>query len=233
MKKILQLTLLTFILGCSPKIKSITEYKNNEATSTISRIVEFDKNGNKILERNFGNVRSNRIVSIAYQNGKKIKETDCDYFEKQDTCVVRQFSVYEYDLKNKMKTQTTYESDSAVRLIRKHHKTGNLEVITTNSWEMFPTNNPNPENAMKLTDSVFYDSKGREIKRLHYNEDLKEPWTEKFQYSTNGYTKEIAGTRMDTVQFYEYSKLQKLANKKHIDFDFRDATNYKYEFQRY
>jgi hypothetical protein len=62
---------------------------------------------------------------------------------------------------------------------------------------------------MKLTDSVFYDSKGREIKRLHYNEDLKEPWTEKFQYSTNGYTKEIAGTRMDTVQFYEYSKLQK------------------------
>jgi hypothetical protein len=64
--------------------------------------------------------------------------------------VVRQFSVYEYDLKNKMKTQTT-ESDSAVRFIRKHHKTGNLEVITTNSWEMFPTNNPNPENAMKLT----------------------------------------------------------------------------------
>jgi hypothetical protein len=54
---------------------------------------------------------------------------------------------------------------------------------------MFPTNNPNPENAMKLTDSVFYDSKGREIKRLHYNEDLKEPWTEKFQYSTNGYKK--------------------------------------------
>jgi hypothetical protein len=37
---------------------------------------------------------------------------------------------------------------------------------------MFPTNNPNPENAMKLTDSVFYDSKGREIKRS-YNEDQR------------------------------------------------------------
>jgi hypothetical protein len=89
-----------------------------------------------------------------YQNGKKIKETDCDYFENK-ILAVRQFSVYEYDLKNKMKTQTTYESDSAVRFIRKHHKTGNLEVITTNSWEMFPTNNPNPENAMKLTDSIL------------------------------------------------------------------------------
>jgi hypothetical protein len=27
---------------------------------------------------------------------------------------------------------------------------------------MFPTNNPNPEKC-KLTDSVFYDSKGREL----------------------------------------------------------------------
>jgi hypothetical protein len=53
---------------------------------------------------------------------------------------------------------------------------------------MFPTNNPNPENAMKLTDSVFYDSKGREIKRLHYNEDPKS-LGQKFQYSTNGYKK--------------------------------------------
>jgi hypothetical protein len=70
---------------------------------------------------------------------------------------------------------------------------------------MFPTNNPNPENAMKLTDSVFYDSKGREIKRLHYNEDLKEPWTEKFQYSTNGYTKEIA--ELEWTQ-YDFMNIQ-------------------------
>jgi hypothetical protein len=50
---------------------------------------------------------------------------------------------------------------------------------------MFPTNNPNPENAMKLTDSVFTIQKEEKLND-HYNEDLKEPWTEKFQYSTNG-----------------------------------------------
>jgi hypothetical protein len=70
-----------------------------------------------------------------------------------------------------------YEYNSAVRFIRKSHKTRNLEVITTNSWEMFPTKDPNPENAIKLTDSVFFDSKGREIKHLHFNEKFKETWS--------------------------------------------------------
>ncbi|HET8885553.1 MAG TPA: hypothetical protein VFM70_04280 [Salinimicrobium sp.] len=233
MKKFIPLILLTFILGCSPKIQSITEYLKNDNNLIKSRVVEFDKKGNKILERKFGNPRSNRIVRIEYKNGKKFKETDCDYFETKDTCVIRQFSIYEYNTDNNLKIQTMYESDSAVRFIRKYRKNGNLEVIRTNTWEMFPTKDPDPENAMQLTDSVFYDSKGREIKRLHYNKDFKEPWIEKFEYSDNGYTKEISGTRMDTTRFYEYSKLDKLANKKEIDFEFRDTTNYKYKIKYY
>lgn len=233
MNKILLLLFLAILIGCSPKIKSITEFNKNESHLKKTRVAEFDKKGNKILERKFGNKRSNRIVKIEYKKGRKIKEIDCDYFEKQDTCVVRHYSVYEYNSKDKLKIQTMYESDSAVRFIRKYNKIGNREVIETSTWEMFPTKNPNSENAMKLTDSVYYDIKGREIKRIHYNEDFKEPWTEKFEYSDKGYTKEISGTRMDTTRFYEYSKLQKLANKKEINFEFRDTTNYKYEIKYY
>jgi hypothetical protein len=227
---LLQLILFIFIIGCSPKIKSITEYNKNDNNSTKSRVAKFDKKGNKTLERNFENQRSNSVFKIEYLNGKKTKETDCDYFEKQDTCVVRQFSFYEYNPKENLKTQTMHDPDSAVRFIRKSHKTRNREVITTNSWEMFPTKDPNPENAIKLTDSVFYDSKRREIKRLHFNGNFKETWSEKFQYSKNGYTKIVSGNRMDTTLFHVYSKLEKLANKKHIDIDFKDATSHTYEF---
>ncbi|WP_298248324.1 hypothetical protein [uncultured Christiangramia sp.] len=232
-KSLLQILILTIIIGCSPKIKSITEYKKNENHLSKNRIAELDKNGNKFLERNYGNQRSNRIERIEYKNGKKIKETDCDYFEKQDTCVVRQFSVYEYLPKENLKIQTMYEADSAVRFIRKYRKTGDLEVIKTNTWEMFPTKDPDLEKAMKLADSVFYDSKGREIKRLHYNEDFERPWIEEYQYSDNGYTKKISGTRDDTTQFYKYSELDKIANKRDIDFEFRDTVNYKYEIDYY
>lgn len=232
-KFLLQTLILTVIIGCSPKIKSITEYAKKDDGLYKNKVVDFDKKGNKILVRNFGNKRSNRIIRMEYMDGKKIKETACDYFEEQDTCVVRQFSVYDYNPNENLKIQTMYESDSAVRFIRKYYKEGNLEVIKTNTWEMFPTKDPNPEKAMKLTDSVFYDSKGREIKRLHYNESFDKPWMEKYNYSDNGYTKEIIGTRMDTIRFYKYSELDKLARKKRIDFEFRDTTNYQYKIDYY
>lgn len=183
--------------------------------------------------RNFGNQRSNRIVRTEYLNGKKFKETGCDYFAEQDTCVVRQFSVYEYKPDENLKKQTMYESDSAVRFIRRYYKKGNLEVIKTNTWEMFPTKDPDPEKAMKLTDSVYYDTKGREVKRLHYNESFEKPWIEKYTYSDKGYTKEVIGTRMDTIRFFKYSELDKLALKEGIDFEFRDTTNYQYKIDYY
>jgi len=229
----LQIITLIIIIGCSPKIKSITEYSKKDEKLSKNRIAEFDKKGNKLLERNFGNQRSNRIVRIEYKNGRKFKEIACDYFQKPDTCVVRQYSVYEYKPKENLNIQTMYEADSAIRFIRKYQKNGNLEVIKTSSWEMFPTKDPDPEKAMKLTDSVFYDSKGREIKRLHYNKDFEKPWMEEYQYSNLGYTREISGTRMDTTRFYKYSKLDKIVNKREIDFEFRDTVNYKYEIEYY
>ena len=208
-KFLIKILILIVIIGCSPKIKSITEYATKDDNLSKIRIAEFDKKGNKVLERNFGNQRSNRIVRIEYKDGRKIKETECDYFEKQDTCVVRQFSIFALNRKENLNIQTMYEADSAVRFVRRHHKIGKIEVIKTRTWEMFPTKDPDPENAMKLIDSVFYDSKGREVQRLHYNESFKEPWVEKYRYSKDGYTKEISGTRMDTIVF---TNIQNLIN---------------------
>jgi hypothetical protein len=50
---------------------------------------------------------------------------------------------------------------------------------------MFPTNNPNPENAMKLT--LYFTIQKEEKLNDFITTKIKEPWTEKFQYSTNGY----------------------------------------------
>jgi hypothetical protein len=221
------------MFGCSPKIKSITEYSKIDGKLSKNRTAEFDVKGNKLLERNFGSQRSNRIVRIEYRQGRKFKETTCDYVQKQDTCVVRQYSMYEYKPEENLIIQTMFEADTSIRFIRKYHKIGNQEVIKTSSWEIFPTKDPDLEKAMRLTDSVFYDSKGREIKRLHYNADFDKPWVEKYQYSDSGYTKEISGTRMDTTIFYGYSRLDRIANAKEIDFKFRDTTNYRYEIEYY
>jgi len=35
--------------------------------------------------------------------------------------------------------------------------------------------------------------------------------------------KEISGTRIDSTKFYKYSKLDKIANKREIDFELRDC----------
>jgi hypothetical protein len=221
------------IFGCSPKIMSIVEYKKTENSLTKSRLAKFDRNGNKVMQRAYGNQRSNRIVEYKYQKGKKYLEIRCDYFEKQDTCVVRDFSEFQYNENEKLKIQTLYESDSAVRIIRKHQRFGNLEIIKINTWEMFPSKNPDLKKAMKLTDSIFYDSKDRISEERHYNDDFKEPWMEKYQYSKDGYSKEFSGTRNDTIIYFNYSPLEKLAKRKNIDFNFRDTLNYKCEIIYY
>ena len=38
---------------------------------------------------------------------------------------------------------------------------------------------------------------------------------------------------MDTIRFYKYSKLDELAKKKGVDFEFRDTTNYQYKIDYY
>jgi hypothetical protein len=59
--------------------------------------------------------------------------------------------------------------------------------------------NPNQKMQWKPTDSVFYDSKGREIKRLHYNEeDLKALDRKNFSILLMVTQRNMARTRMDT-----------------------------------
>jgi len=156
-KNIILLIFISVLLGCSSKIKSITEFSNQDGILSKNRIAEFDKEGNKLLEQNFGNVRSNRITKSEYKNGMKILEIDCDYFQKQDTCVVRQFSKFDYDIKNRLLTETKFEEDSAIRFIRNHINFKDMKVIKTMSWEMFPVVTPNYDEAVILIDTIYYD----------------------------------------------------------------------------
>ena len=66
-KTIVILTIFGLLSSCSPKIKSILEYQKKGNEFVLKKTTEFDKNGNKILSKGFGNSRSNRITETKYK----------------------------------------------------------------------------------------------------------------------------------------------------------------------
>ncbi|GGG97440.1 hypothetical protein GCM10011416_14300 [Polaribacter pacificus] len=232
-KTIIILTTFGLLLSCSPKIKSILEYQKKGDEFVPKRYTEFDKNGNKILSKGIGNLRSNRIITTEFKNGRKVFEKSCDYFKKQDTCVVRSFSEFEFNKNTGIEKETRFESDSSVRFIREIKNLKTIRITKVHTWEMFPTKNPKKEDAMILIDTTYLDNKGRKIKSLHYNVKRKDPWIEIFKYSENEYTKQTIGTARDTILTFKISDLQKMADKRKFDFKFYSLDNYKYEMEYY
>ncbi|TDE06014.1 hypothetical protein [Flavobacterium sandaracinum] len=233
-KNIILLIFLSVLLGCSSKIKSITEFSNQDGILSKNRIVAFDKEGNKLLEQNFGNERSNRITKSEYKNGLKVLEIDCDYFQKEDTCVLRQFSKYEYDINNRLIAETKFEEDSAVRFIRENHYFKDLEVEKTMTWGMISSKQPDYGEARVYIDTIYYDKLRRKIKIISSSPDFKKPFIEIYKYTKKGYSRELKGTyNNDTILSYKYNKLQKKAIKNKINFDFGDMERNKYEFEYY
>jgi hypothetical protein len=232
-KTIIILTIFGLLFSCSPKIKSILQYQKSGNEFVPKRYAEFDKNGNKILSKGIGNSRSNRITTTEFLNNRKMFEKSCDYFEKQDTCVVRSFSRFEFDRNTGIEKQTLFEPDSSIRLIREIKNLKNIRVRKVRTWEMFPTKNPKIENAMILIDTTFLDNKGRKIKSLHYNNDFEKPWIEIFKYSENEYTRQTIGTARDTILKFKISDLQKMAEKRKLDYKFYSLENNKYEIENY
>ena len=232
-KTIVILTIFGLLFSCSPKIKSILEYQKKGNEFVLKKTTEFDKNGNKILSKGFGNSRSNRITETEYEKNRRFFEKSCDYFKQQDTCVVRSFSQFEFDKKTGIEKETRFESDSSVRFIREIKNLKKIRITKVHSWEMFPTKNPKKENAMILIDTTYLDNKGRKIKSLHYNAKREKPWIEIFKYSENEYTEQTIGTARDTILTFKISELQKMAEKRKLDFKFYSFDNYKYEVENY
>ena len=233
-KNIILLIFISVLLGCSSKIKSITEFSNQDGIISKNRIAEFDKEGNKLLVQNFGNPRSNRIIKSVYKNGLKVLETDCDYFEKEDTCVVRQFSKFDYDVNNRLITETKFEEDSAIRFIRSHINLKDMKVIKTMSWGLIASKQPDYNKGSVYIDTIYYDKLRRKIKIISGSPDFSKPYIEIYKYTKNGYLRELKGTyNNDTVFSYKYNKLQKKAIKNKIDFDFGDMKRNKYKFDYY
>ena len=226
--------LIAFILGSliiySQKIKSITEYKKQGNSLIKNRISEFDLNKNKTKEINF-NTRSNRIITTEFINNEKILEKHCDYFVKEDTCVIRSFSTYTTSKTDKTERQTCYEEDSLVRFIRDKKKEIKIEIIKTYSWEFFPLKKTDFEKAHVLTDTIIYDRKNRIIKRIHYSQDFNEPILETYKYSKKGYTYKLIGTKNDTIIIYKYNKHQKFVNRKKIEYTFNNSNDFEYVFE--
>jgi len=232
-KTIIILTFLGLLSSCSPKIRSILKYQKEGNEFVLRNITEFDKNGNKVISKGVGNLRSNRITTIEYKNNRRIFEKSCDYFEKQDTCVIRDFSKFEFDKKMGIEKQTLYEPDSAVRFIREIKRLKNMEIKKTYTWEFSPTKTPKVENALILTDTTFFNKKNRKTKVIHYSSSFKEPWIEVFKYSKNEYTRQTIGTARDTIIKFKITDLQKMAEKKKIKYKFYNSEKYKYGIEYY
>jgi hypothetical protein len=230
--------LVPFLSFCQ-NIKSITEFRKEKDTLIKTRNSVFDKSGNLTLEIIYGNYDKrletyrNNYKIILYEKEIKKNETSCEYFVKQDTCVLRSFKNFDYNLKTKTETITMFESDSLIRFIQHRKKEKRIEFVKTFSWEMFPIKNPDFENAIVLIDTIFYDKKGRKIKHLHYNSNLKKPFIETHKYSNKKYSYQTIGTAKDTIQIMQYTKLQKIIDKKKLDYTFNDSKKYNYEIEYY
>ncbi len=231
-KTLLILIILSSSIIYSQKIKSITEFKKQGDSLIRNRISEFDLNKNKTKEINF-NSRSNQIITTEFINNKKMREKHCDYFVKEDTCVIRSFSTYKLNQTDKTERQTCYEEDSLVRFIRDKKKEKKIEILKTYSWEFFPLKKPDFEKAIVLTDTIIYDRKNRIMKKIHFSQDLKEPILETYKYSNKGYTYKLSGTKNDTIIIYKYNKQQKFVNRKKIEYTFNNSNDFQYVFEYY
>ncbi len=233
MKKIVIIITFGFLLGCSSKIKSILEYQKKGNEFVLRKITKFDKNGNKVLSKRVGNIRSNRIITTDYKNNRKIYEKSCDYFKSDNICVIRSFSKYEFDKKTRIEKQTLFEPDSAIRLIREVKSLKNTEIRTVYTWEFNPTKTPKVEDALILTDTTYFDRKGRKVKTTHHNSRIKESWIEIFKYYKNEYSKQTIGTARDAVLRFKITDFQKMAEKKKLDYRFFNSENIKYKIEEY
>lgn len=233
------LTLLISSAIYGQKIKTITEFRKDKDSLIKNRKTEFNKNGNLIKEVRFGGFDPviktfrNNIRIVKYDNKKKVSEYHCEDFVAKDTCVMRSFTIYEYDLKNNIERQIKYEPDSLIRFIRDIKMRGNMRITKTSTWEFSPVKEPNFETALILTDTSYFDEKKRLIKQINYNSKMRKPYIKKYTYSENKYTLQTIGTFRDTVLTFEYNKSQQKFNNQNIDYTFNSSDNYEYEFKYY
>jgi len=230
-KKLIVLIYISFILGCSHKIKSITEFSKQNSILSKSKVIEFDKKGNKLVEQNFGDSRYNRVIKFGYENGLKIYEIRCDYFQKEDTCVVRYYKKFDYGNDKNLITETFFENDSAIRFIRTFQYFNNMKIIKTMSWETSPKIIPDYSRAFVMVDTVYFDELEREIKRVHYSPIFDKPTIEILKYTRKGYSINYQGYGKDSTEHFMYNKFYRKALKSKINFNFKN--NYKYKFTYY
>lgn len=231
-KTLLVLFFFSSLIIYSQRIKSITEYKKQDNSLIKNRVSEFDLNKNKTKEI-FFNSRSNQITSTEFIKNKKSRETNCDYFVKKDTCVLRSFSIFNTNKIEGTERQTCYDEDSLVRFIRDKKRKRKLEILKTYSWEFSPLKNPDFKKALVLTDTIIYDRKNRITKIIHYGLIFKEPILETYKYSKKEYSHKLSGTKNDTIIIYTYNQLQKIANRKKLDYTFNNLNEFEYVFEYY
>ena len=89
------------------------------------------------------------------------------------------------------------------------------------------------EDALILIDTTYFDNEGRKIKQIHHNDRIKETWIELFKYHKSGYLLQTKGTSRDTIIEFTTNVLQKIADKKKLDYKFGSPENYKYKIEYY
>ena len=155
------------IIMFSQKIKSITEFRVEGDSLIKSKFSNFNTSGNLLSEVTYGNFDERFETfrqthkNILFEDGLKKEESECEYFVKQDTCVVRTLRKFEYEKATGKVIETLLEDDSSIRFIRHIYDQGRIKVVKTFSWETFPTKKPDFKNASVYIDSIFYDKKIR------------------------------------------------------------------------
>lgn len=232
MKKVLPIVLFfCFALSHAQKIEAILELKKQQDSLVIVRTTYFDTEGNTVKEVQLYDNRK-AIKTIDYRDKKPIRETTKDCFVKRDTCVLRSYATIAYSAKTKTETRTYFDPNDRIRKITKRVFGKRLEISTTYSYELGKERRIIDEIVSTSTDSIFYDKKGRGIKAIHRMQSdkgaVENPWTETWSYSKKGYTYTKTGTS-STTESCEFHKLQALADKQKLNYQFCNDPDFQYE----
>jgi len=190
--KFLKLFSLLFLMGCSTKNNLVyVNEKKPDKTTVESDVYQFNNYGNISTKKtNLDAPRFYNIEEFYYNKDQKlILSKFFHFFKKEKKKILSSFKTYEYGDDGKLSKNIVYESDSLIRVVILHSYLPNKEIQRIYSYEMLPTKTPNIEEAISLTDTIFYDDKNRKIKIVSYNDLFKDPSsTQFFKYNDDGYT---------------------------------------------
>lgn len=236
MNTFLIIIVLLFFPNNETTVKSITEL--NEKGNRKLTFVKFDRHGSAVEITHFdpsSDKMKKKMRKVQEYDSYGRKKNVMYFLFNINTGEEIPFSELVFEYEAQRAKATMFEDDSLIRYVKYIDRIGDYTVEKIFTWEMDITlsSKPDTNKALILTDTIFNDSLGREIKRINYSSAFEKPYEETYEYLSDGYVYKIVGTAKDTTFKYLYSDLQKFCQENNLEYDFENSRNHKFKVVYY